>query len=113
MKSMTIRRQFAVIVAAFSLAMPAAVCGLAWVFNSSLSETRRVAAEDNRQGTAIFSLIGILDDVQTGTLRLVREKDPDKIEELIEHGKKLEAGAADAIVRAEDASGRLKACGDF
>jgi hypothetical protein len=108
MKTMTIRRQFAIIVVAFSLAMPTAVCGLSWVFGSILSETRRVASEDNQQSAAIFSLIGLLDDVQAGTLRLVREKDPDKIEELMEHGKKLEAGASEAVGKADDGSGKLK-----
>jgi methyl-accepting chemotaxis protein len=107
-RAMTIRRQFTVIVAAFSLAMPAGVFGVAWMFNRNLSETRRFAVEDNQQGAAIFSLIGALDDVQAGILRLIREKDPDRIEELMDRGKKYEAGASEAIAKAGDASGRLK-----
>ena len=91
MKKLSIRHQFGLILIAFSLAMPAAVGTLVWVMGGSLSETRKAAAENSRRGAALFALIGTLDQVQGGTLQLIREKDPDKIRAFIRAARLVEA----------------------
>ena len=121
MKSMSFTRQFMILVIAFAVATPGAVCGLAYVFSVNGTAARKVAAEGNRQIDALFGLIGAVGQAQSAFQRLVREKDPDTMEKLIEQGKGVtktalgkirEAGAEQGEVASSfDALGRANAKG--
>jgi methyl-accepting chemotaxis protein len=106
--STSIRRQFALIVTAFSLAMPAAVVSLTWVLGGSLAETRKAAAENSGVGAELFGFIGSLDGMQAATLQMVREKDPDRIEQLMQRAREMEEAAAAALTRTHQTSGSMQ-----
>src|SRR3954469_17562146 len=107
MKSMSLTRQFMILVIAFSCAMPVAVCGLAYVFYVNASHARNVAAEGNRHTGALFGLVDAVGQVQGTFQRLAREKDPDKVEALIEQGKVLKKNAVEKVAEAGAADGEV------
>jgi methyl-accepting chemotaxis protein len=87
MKSMSIAHQFTVLVAAFAVATPASVVGLSYVFSSNLSATRRLAADGARQSDRLFGIIASMGKFQSNAQRMLRQKDPDEIEKLLEENK--------------------------
>jgi hypothetical protein len=98
---MSIARQFTLLVSAFAVATPAGVFGLAYVLYGSLSAVRQVAANGNRQSDLLFGLIGSVGKVQSTAQRLLRQKDPDEIEKLMDQSR--------AAVK--DAQERIRAAG--
>jgi len=86
---MTISRQFGVVVAAFAVSMPAAVLCLSYSLSEAAGEARRASAEGNRRTDALFALVDTVCRVQGAAQRLVREKDPDVMEKLIDQDKAL------------------------
>jgi hypothetical protein len=92
-----------ILVAAFALATPAALGGLAYVFYQSRATIRTRAAANDRRTDALFALVDSVGQVQGTVQRLLREKDPDNMEKLMDQGKSAsktvlakiqEAGAA-------------------
>jgi methyl-accepting chemotaxis protein len=107
MKRSGITRQFMILVAAFALAMPASLGGLAYVFYQNRSSFRTVSEANNRRTDALFALVASVSEVQGTVQQLLREKDPDNMEKLMDQGKSAsktvlakiqEAGATDGDV---------------
>jgi methyl-accepting chemotaxis protein len=109
MKSMSIARQFLILVVAFAVAMPAAVGALVFVFYRNQAAARKVADNSDRQTNALFALVGAVGQAQSTVQRLVREKDPDNLEKLIEQRKIIDKTAADKIREAGAADGDVGA----
>src|ERR1041385_6903294 len=99
MRSMTIGRFLAVMVTAFAIAMSGEVFGLAYLMYHDAEVARQAAAANNRQTEALFALLGFVSKVQSTEQQLVREKDPDKIESLIQQGQVFAKDAKDALER--------------
>lgn len=84
MKRMSITRQFMILVAAFAVAMTVSIFGLAGVFRESRASSRiKGAARELRTDALFASAIQMQGTVQ----RLLREKDPDNIEKLMDLSK--------------------------
>ncbi len=98
MKSMSIRRQFLVVVVAFAVAMPAATLGLVLVFSQNQASARKISAAREIQTNSLFALVGAVGQAQSTVQRLVREKDPDNLEKLIDQ-KNVAAKAASERIR--------------
>ncbi len=86
---MTISRQLGVVVAAFAAAMPAAVLCLSYSLSEAAADAKRASVEGNHQTDALFALVDTVCRVQGAAQHLVREKDPDVMEKLIEQDKAL------------------------
>ena len=84
MRRTSITRQFLILVIAFAIAMPASLGGLAYVFYASRANSRRSAAIHDRGTTALFVLVDSVSQVQGTVQSLLREKDPDAMEKLID-----------------------------
>jgi hypothetical protein len=97
---MSVSRQFTLLVAAFAIAMPASVGGLAYVMYSSLAAVHQVNAEGNRQTGLLFALIGSVGKVQSIEQRLLRQKDPDEIEKLLNESQAAAHDATEKILSA-------------
>jgi hypothetical protein len=106
---MSVARQFTLLIATFAVAMPAGVFGMAFVLYRNFSATSRLFKEGNRQSGSLFALIGTVGKTQSMELRLLREKDPDEIDKILEQAKAASAktretiasaGANEAIARA-------------
>ena len=87
MRRTSITRQFLILVVAFAIAMPASLGGLAYVFYAHRASSRRSAAAHDRGTAALFALVGAVGQVQGTVQRLLREKDPDAMEKLMDQGK--------------------------
>ena len=74
MRSTSIARQFTFLIAAFAVAMPASVFGLAYVLYGNFGAIRRVSAEGNRRSGSLFALIGSVGKAQSSAQRLLRQK---------------------------------------
>ena len=83
----SITRQFTILVAAFAVAMPASLGGLAFVFYESRAASRKSAASHDVRTDALFGLVESVGEVQGVVQRLLRAKDPDAMEKLIDQGK--------------------------
>ena len=83
----SITRQFTILVAAFAVAMPASLFGFALVFYESRATSRKSAAAHDVRTDALFALVESVGEVQGVVQRLLREKDPDAMEKLIDQGK--------------------------
>src|SRR5215813_7873053 len=84
MRRTSITRQFLFLVIAFAMAMPASLGGLAYVFYASRANSRRSAAIHDRGTAALFALVDSVNQVQGTVKSLLREKDPDAMEKLID-----------------------------
>jgi methyl-accepting chemotaxis protein len=100
MKRTSITRQFIILVLAFAVAMPAALGGLAYVFYENRTGSRTRAAANNRRTDALFALVESVTQVQGTVQRLLREKDPDNMEKLMDQGK---AAAKTVLVKIQEA----------
>jgi hypothetical protein len=87
MRRSSITRQFMILVAAFALAMPAALGGLAYVFYESRAGSRTRAAANDRRTDALFALVEAVSQGQGTVQHLLREKDADNIEKLMDQSK--------------------------
>jgi len=87
MRRTSITRQFMILVVAFAIAMPASLGGLAYVFYASRAGSRRSAAAHNRSTAALFALVDAVGQVQGTVQGLLREKDPDAMEKLMDQTK--------------------------
>jgi hypothetical protein len=96
-RQITIARQFTILVLAFAIAMPAAIFGLSYVLTGNAAAARQLTAEGNRQSDAMFALIGSVGKVQGNAQRLVRERDPDEIEKLVQQTQPLIKSALEKI----------------
>jgi hypothetical protein len=97
MQSMTVGRQLTVLVAAFAAAMPAGVFGLSYVVYRNSAIVERLTAGGNRRTETLFALVGAVGKVQSTAQQLVREKDPDAIEKLIQQRQSLTREALERI----------------
>ncbi len=84
MRSLPLSRQLTVLITAFIVTSSAAVGGLAWELPRIAATARRMAAEGNRRTDALFTLVAAVGKVQEAAQRLVRERDPDNIEKLLD-----------------------------
>jgi methyl-accepting chemotaxis protein len=87
MKRAGITRQLMILVAAFSVATPTAIGGLSYVFYENRAASRARAAANDRRTDALFALLEAVDQVQATVQRLLREKDPDGMEKLMDQSK--------------------------
>jgi hypothetical protein len=83
----SITRQFVILVTAFAVAMPASLVGLALVFYQSRAASRKSGATHDVRTDALFALVESVSDVQGVAQRILREKDPDAMEKLVDQGK--------------------------
>ncbi len=86
---MTISRQLGVVIAAFAVAMPGAVLCLSYSLSEAAADAKRASVQGNRQTSALFALTETVCRVQGAAQHLVREKDPDVMEKLIEQDRSL------------------------
>jgi methyl-accepting chemotaxis protein len=89
MKRAGITRQLMILVVAFSLATPTAIGGLAYVFYENRAGSRARSAANHRRTDTLFALVEAVDQVQATVQRLLREKDPDGMEKLIDQNKAI------------------------
>ena len=82
-----ISRQLMMMAVALALAGPTALGGLAYVSYQSRQASRTVAASNNRRTDALFGLVEAVGQVQGAVQHLVREKDPDNMEKLMDQNK--------------------------
>ena len=94
---MTISRQLGVVIAAFAVAMPGAVLCLSYSLSEAAADAKQVSAQGNRQTSALFALTETVCRVQGAAQHLVREKDPDVMEKLIEQDRSLTRTAQDRM----------------
>ena len=94
---MTISRQLGVVIAAFAVAMPGAVLCLSYSLSEAAVDAKQVSAQGNRQTSALFALTETVCRVQGAAQHLVREKDPDVMEKLIEQDRSLTRTAQDRM----------------
>lgn len=97
MRSMSVARQFTILIAAFAVAMPAGALGMASLLYRNFAAVRQIWAEGNRQNDRLFALVGTIGKAQSQQQRLLREKDPDEIERTLDLAKAASARAAEAI----------------
>ena len=83
----SITRQFTILVTAFAVAMPASLFGLALVFYESRAASRKSGAAHDLRTDALFALVESVGEVQGVVQRVLREKDPDVMEKLMDQGK--------------------------
>src|SRR5437016_4175000 len=107
MRSMSIARQFTLLIAAFAVAMPASVFGLAYYLHGNVTETGRLFAEGHRRTDSLFALIGSVGKAQSGVQRLLRQKDPDEIEKMLDQAKAASRKARETIQAGGAADGDL------
>jgi hypothetical protein len=86
---MTISRQLGVVIGAFAVAMPSAVLCLSYSLSEAAADAKRASTQGNRQTGALFALAATMCRVQGAAQRLVREKDPDAMEKLVEQDRLL------------------------
>ena len=101
---MSIARQFMILVLAFAVATPAAIGGLALVVFRNAAKVRRIGEEGNRRANALFGAVSSVSNVQGVTQRLLREKEPDNIDRLMEESK-VAAQAVERQIREVGADG--------
>ena len=107
MRRTSITRQFLILVVAFAIAMPASLGGLAYVFYSSRADSRRSSAAHDRGTAALFALVDAVSQVQGTLQRLLREKDPDAMEKLMDLGKSWSKTALAKMQEAGAAGGEI------
>jgi methyl-accepting chemotaxis protein/methyl-accepting chemotaxis protein-1 (serine sensor receptor) len=98
---MTVGRQLTILIAGFSVALPAGVCFLSMYQFQSQRQVRRLSAEGNRRTEELFAALRAVGKAQGVAQEIVREKDPDRIEALIGQGQS----------QTEEALRRLQALG--
>lgn len=112
MKSLTISRQLTILLVAFALATTGSVAGVSWILSRDLAAVRRFSAQGNKQTDALFALVTSAGKVQSVAQRMVREKDPDTLEQLLDQARELkkevlrkiaEAGGPSSVAAAFDA----------
>ena len=94
MKSMSIARQFTLLVTAFAIATPAAMVGLAYVMGHNATIAKQTSIESNRQSDALFALINAIGNMQGNAQKLLRATDADQMEKLLDDSKLLAREAA-------------------
>lgn len=107
MKSMSLARKLMVLVVAFAIATPIAICALAYVFYDNGKALHNITAAGDHQTDALFALIRSVGRVQSTVQNLLREKDPDVIEKLINEDKVESKAAREAIRNAEGSGGEI------
>ena len=107
MRRTSITRQFITLVIAFAIAMPASLGGLAYVFYASRVTSRKSSAAHSHNTAALFALVDAVSEVQGTVQSLLRERDPDAMEKIMDRSKSgsktvrakiQEAGAAAAEI---------------
>jgi cation transport regulator ChaC len=87
MRRTSITRQFLILVVAFAIAMPVSLGALAYVFYTSRAISRSSSAAHDRRTAALFALVDAVSQVQGAVQSLLREKDPDAMEKLLDQSK--------------------------
>ena len=95
------------LVIAFAVAMPVSLGGLAYVLSRNAATALKISSEVNRQTAALFAVVASVVQAQTTTQRLVREKDPDAIEQLVNQNQALTQTALARIREAGFAEGEV------
>jgi hypothetical protein len=97
---MTIPRQVMTLAAVFSITLPLALFGLAIVLNRNGEQAAGVAVEVNRRTDVLFALVRAVGELQGAAQRMVRERDPDRLEALIEQSKIAAKTAEESVAKA-------------
>ena len=87
MRSAGISRQLMILMVSLAVALPGVIGGLSYVLSRNATVERRIAADGNRQTNALFAMVAAVSQAQGITQNLIREKDPDNIENLIAQNK--------------------------
>ena len=119
MRAIGISRQLLIVIGAFAAVTLAAMVGMSWLIHQSGTSAATTATVSEAKNQALFSLLDASFAIQSATQRLVREKDPDEIEKLIERrkalvaqGRQTVAGAGAGRQEVEAAFDRLLQAGD-
>jgi len=119
MKSMTIGRQLALLVGGFIAAMVGGAVTMTGVMYHSRNVAEQVAAQGSLLTNTLFDLVSSVGKVQGIAQQVVRSKDPDLIEKLVDQGQALSKTTTEKIrglgAPAEDvasAFGALKTAND-
>jgi len=102
MRTRSIGWQLTMLVAAFVVVTLVAVGVLSYQSFRSASQSGRLAQEAEARNQTLFALVNAVSKNQGIAQQLLREKDPDAMEKLIEQGKAL-GEAAESSIRAADA----------
>src|SRR5690348_7171185 len=95
---MTIGKQLTILITGFAIALPTGTLVLS-VYHSKVQQaTRKVAAEGNARTSRLFAILQAVSRSQETTQRLLREKDPDRIETMV----------ADVLRLAQEGETRLR-----
>jgi methyl-accepting chemotaxis protein len=100
MRGTGITRQLIILASALALAGPTAIGGLAYVFYQGRHASRAVAEVNNRRTDALLGLVEAVGQAQGAVQHLVREKDPDNMEKLMDQGK---AASKSAVAKIQEA----------
>jgi hypothetical protein len=114
MKSVGITKQLAALVIAFALVALLSAAGLSVQLSRSSARSQELTSGINAMNETLFGLVGAVSDVQLTTQRLVRDRDPDAIEKLMQSEqssrqtaeKRITQGGAEAA-RVEEAFRKL------
>lgn len=90
---MTIGKQLTFLIAGFALALPVGTVALSLYQYRAQQETRTLTADGNRRTNELFAALRSVAKAQAIVQQVVREKDPDRLESLLDDGKKLMAEA--------------------
>lgn len=107
MKQMSMGRQMSALLLA---SIVIALCSFGvtlWQSRGALSRAHASASKTVDDGEAMFRVVEAVGKVQGATQRLVREKDPDAIEKLVDDSKKLAAEAHAAVKSVDGEHGEL------
>jgi methyl-accepting chemotaxis protein len=106
-KSMSIPRQIALLATVFAITLPVAVFAVAAVLARDAERSRARATEGDSKTDALFTLVRRVSEYQGTGQRLVRERDPDGIEALLEQGRAAYGKAQEAVGRAGMTGGAI------
>jgi len=89
MRNLSVGRQLAILLTAFSVSMIVGTVGSCYLMYRDASQSRLLSEKGNLQSEALFTLVTLVGDVQSTAQHLTREKDLDKVEELTGRAQKL------------------------
>jgi hypothetical protein len=100
LRSLSIARQLGVLVAAFVAMTALSVALLSYSLSQLTGASKRSAATASAKIQALFGVVDALADVQSGMQKLIRSRDPDEIEQLIQRVQKLSSSAQERVAAA-------------
>jgi len=107
MSKSSITRQFMLLVVAFATAVPLSLGGLTYFFQASRSGARQRTTITDRRTDGLLALVETVGQMQGTVQQLLREKDPDSMEKLMEQNRAAAKAVAVRIRDAGDNAGEL------